>query len=92
MHALHNRRAPLSLASPLLCLRPRSPPLAAADFFWSGHGREQFPKIAEQVEAELAKYKQVGGVIWRRQWLDECAGCRRFLAHPPELVAKRVWV
>ncbi|KAL4519913.1 hypothetical protein Ndes2526B_g01526 [Nannochloris sp. 'desiccata'] len=28
-----------------------------ADFFWHSHGREQFPKIAEQVEAELAKYK-----------------------------------
>jgi hypothetical protein len=28
-----------------------------ADFFWHAHGREQFPKIAEQVEAELAKYK-----------------------------------
>ena len=27
------------------------------DFFWHSHGREQFPKIAEQVEAELAKYK-----------------------------------
>ncbi|KAI3426451.1 hypothetical protein D9Q98_008818 [Chlorella vulgaris] len=29
-----------------------------ADFFWTGHGREQFPKIAEQVEVELGKYKQ----------------------------------
>lgn len=29
-----------------------------ADFFWSGHGKEQFPMIAEQVEAELSKYKQ----------------------------------
>lgn len=28
------------------------------DFFWSGHGREPFPKIAEQVETELGKYKQ----------------------------------
>ncbi|GAB4817085.1 hypothetical protein N2152v2_004131 [Parachlorella kessleri] len=28
------------------------------DFFWSAHGREQFPKIAEQVEVELTKYKQ----------------------------------
>ena len=27
------------------------------DFFWHAHGREQFPKIAEQVEAELSKYK-----------------------------------
>jgi hypothetical protein len=27
------------------------------DFFWQAHGKEQFPKIAEQVEAELAKYK-----------------------------------
>lgn len=27
------------------------------DFFWHAHGKEQFPKIAEQVEAELAKYK-----------------------------------
>ncbi|KAL4448182.1 hypothetical protein ABPG75_005401 [Micractinium tetrahymenae] len=29
-----------------------------ADFFWSGHGKEQFPKIAEQVEVELGRYKQ----------------------------------
>jgi len=28
-----------------------------ADFFWHTHGREQFPKIAEQVEVELARYK-----------------------------------
>lgn len=28
-----------------------------SDFFWSAHGREQFPKIAEQVEAELARYR-----------------------------------
>lgn len=27
------------------------------DFFWKQHGREQFPKIAEQVETELSKYK-----------------------------------
>ena len=27
------------------------------DFFWREHGREQFPRIAEQVETELAKYK-----------------------------------
>ncbi|PSC71004.1 SEC1 family transport SLY1-like [Micractinium conductrix] len=27
------------------------------DFFWAGHGKEQFPKIAEQVEVELKKYK-----------------------------------
>lgn len=27
------------------------------DFFWSSHGREQFPKIAEQVEVELGRYK-----------------------------------
>ena len=27
------------------------------DFFWKSHGREQFPKIAEQVESELSKYK-----------------------------------
>lgn len=39
-----------------LCLPPHLPP---ADFFWTGHGREQFPKIAEQVEVELGKYKQV---------------------------------
>ena len=32
---------------------------SAGDFFWSAHGREQFPKIAEQVEVELNKYKQV---------------------------------
>lgn len=29
----------------------------ASDFFWRDHGKEQFPKIAEQVEAELSKYK-----------------------------------
>lgn len=29
-----------------------------ADFFWAGHGKEQFPKIAEQVEVELRKYKE----------------------------------
>ena len=27
------------------------------DFFWMQHGREQFPKIAEEVEIELSKYK-----------------------------------
>ena len=49
--------APFCASPPLhqLCSHP------AGDFFWSGHGREPFPKIAEQVEAELGKYKQVGG-------------------------------
>lgn len=28
-----------------------------ADFFWRDHGREQFPRIAELVEAELSRYK-----------------------------------
>jgi hypothetical protein len=28
-----------------------------ADFFWRDHGREQFPRVAEQVEAELARYR-----------------------------------
>jgi hypothetical protein len=27
------------------------------DFFWTQYGREQFPNIAEQVEAELSRYK-----------------------------------
>jgi hypothetical protein len=43
--------------APLLCWGRCS---FAGDFFWAAHGREQFPKIAEQVEGELNKYKQVG--------------------------------
>lgn len=27
------------------------------DFFWTAHGRNPFPKVAEQIEVELAKYK-----------------------------------
>lgn len=50
---------PLCASPPLhqLCCHP------AGDFFWSGHGREPFPKIAEQVETELGKYKQVGWTL-----------------------------
>jgi sec1 family domain-containing protein 1 len=36
---------------------PKSFEVDEADFFWRGHGREQFPRIAEQVEVELSKYK-----------------------------------
>ena len=29
------------------------------DFFWDANGRNQFPKVAEDVDAQLTKYKQV---------------------------------
>ena len=29
------------------------------DFFWDENGRSQFPKVAEEVDAQLQKYKQV---------------------------------
>ena len=32
--------------------------LDSNDFFWDTHGKEQFPKIAEEVEKELKLYKQ----------------------------------
>ena len=32
--------------------------LDARDHFWERHGNEQFPKIAEEVEAELKQYKE----------------------------------
>jgi sec1 family domain-containing protein 1 len=36
------------------------------DFFWAAHGREQFPRIAEQVENELAAYKAAVEELNRR--------------------------
>ena len=32
-----------------------------ADFFWSAHGREQFPKIAEQVRRAGPRWWRAGG-------------------------------
>ena len=32
-------------------------PYLPTDFFWAANGRKQFPQIAQQVEAELSKYK-----------------------------------
>lgn len=32
--------------------------LGTRDFFWEAYGKEQFPKIAEEVENELKRYKQ----------------------------------
>lgn len=29
------------------------------DFFWDENGRSQFPKVAEEVDLQLQKYKQV---------------------------------
>lgn len=29
------------------------------DFFWDANGRNQFPKVAEDVDAQLTQYKQV---------------------------------
>ena len=29
------------------------------DFFWDANGRNQFPKVAEDADAQLQKYKQV---------------------------------
>ena len=41
------------------------------DFFWDANGRNQFPKVAEDADAQLKKYKQVrpwrsGSVAWER--------------------------
>ena len=37
--------------------KPKSYTLEAADPFWAANASAQFPKVAEQVELELAKYK-----------------------------------
>ena len=37
------------------CLRQ----VGEGDFFWDANGRNQFPKVAEDVDAQLTQYKQV---------------------------------
>jgi len=52
LHMHRNR-----IAFPPSVSGPKGYEVDDADFFWREHGREQFPKIAEQVEVELSKYK-----------------------------------
>ena len=33
--------------------------MGEGDFFWDANGRNQFPKVAEDVDAQLTQYKQV---------------------------------
>lgn len=33
------------------------------DFFWAAHGREPFPKVAEQIEVELGRYRQAAEAV-----------------------------
>ena len=40
------------------------------DFFWDANGRNQFPKVAEDADAQLQKYKQVRVRTCMSQYLD----------------------
>ncbi len=54
------------------------------DFFWDENGRSQFPKVAEEVDAQLQKYKQVAGhnirlhsslILAHLTEFNTCLGC-----------------
>ncbi len=53
--------------------------MGEGDFFWEANGRNQFPKVAEDVDVQLRQYKQARARSARRPCQGRCQG--RCLCH-----------
>jgi hypothetical protein len=58
---------------------PRGGQVGEGDFFWEANGRNQFPKVAEDVDVQLRQYKQARARSARRPCQGRCQG--RCLCH-----------